>query len=59
MAEQAVIKPSVRYVSGNSESDFQRFKGTQRRVVQVPKECVEQAITDEQQRRKMKEAKHG
>ena len=47
MAEQAAVKSSTPYVSENPESDFQRFKDTLRRVVSVPKEVVDKAITEE------------
>lgn len=56
MAEQAVVKPSTPYVSENPESDFQRFKDTLRRVVGVPKDAVDKAITEEaEQKRQGKE----
>lgn len=61
MADQAVVKSSTPYVSDNPESDFQRFKDTLRRVVSVPKECVDAAIRDEKVEREMQKgtAKNG
>lgn len=47
MAEQAVVKSATPHISKNPESDFQRFKGTLRRVVSVPKEAVDKVIADE------------
>jgi len=61
MAEQAVVKSSIPYVSENPEGDFQKFKDTLRRVVGVPKECVERAIAEEaeQKNQSKKQVKHG
>lgn len=61
MAEQAAVSPSPSYVSENSEKDFQRLKAALRRVVSVPKEAVDTAITEEaaQKKQRKEEARNG
>ena len=54
MAEQAVVKSATPYVSENPESDFQRFKDTLRRVVSVPREAVDKAMTEEASQKKQR-----
>ena len=57
MADQATVKSSTPYVSENPKADFQRFKGTLRRVVSVPKQTVEQVIAEEAEQKKQRKEK--
>ncbi len=63
MAEQSALKPPVPYVSSDPEADFQNFKDTLRRVVSVPKEVVDKALTEREaekkQRKEQRNSKNG